>query len=87
MILDDPFSAIDRTTEKEIMKSLRQMAADSILIIISHRLSIFPDFDQVIWMDQGETAVSDHETLMQNCEDYSALYEIQSMKGGDKHEL
>ena len=87
MILDDPFSAVDKTTEKEIMNSLHQMASDCILIIISHRLSIFPEFNQVIWMDKGETAVSDHETLMQNCEDYSALYEIQSMKGGDKHEL
>ncbi|MDO4486245.1 MAG: ABC transporter ATP-binding protein [Bacillota bacterium] len=87
MILDDPFSAVDKETEKEIMVSLRRMASDCILIIISHRLSIFPDMDQVIWLDQGKTLVSDHNELMSGCEEYRELYNIQNGKGGCRHEI
>ena len=57
MILDDPFSALDINTEKEIFAHLRQMTADSIVLLISHRLYLFPEMDQVIWMEHGRTTV------------------------------
>lgn len=56
MILDDPFSALDKDTEKEIYENLRQMAKDNIIILISHRLYMFPDMDKVIWLDSNGAA-------------------------------
>ena len=38
LILDDPFSALDRKTEKEVFANLRKLAADSIVILLSHKI-------------------------------------------------
>ena len=77
-VLDDPFSAVDPTTERQIMEGLRQGAKDSIIILISHRLTRFPQLDQVIWMEGGQARVSTHEALMQDCPAYRELFEKQA---------
>lgn len=53
LILDDPFSALDRNTEQEVYTNLKAMTSDSIVILLSHRLYLFPEMDQVIWMEHG----------------------------------
>mgnify|MGYP000078508282 CR=1 FL=1 len=35
MILDDPFSALDKKTEAEIFSNIRQLAGDAIVLLIS----------------------------------------------------
>ncbi len=80
IILDDPFSALDQKTEAEIFAHIRILAKDSIVILISHRLYLFPELDQVIWMENGLTTVGTHSTLMKNCPSYADLYNLQ--KGG-----
>lgn len=57
LILDDPFSALDRNTEQEVYTNLKAMTSDSIVILLSHRLYLFPEMDQVIWMEHGHAAV------------------------------
>lgn len=54
LILDDPFSAVDRKTEEEILTNIRPMLKDSIVILISHRLHFFKDFDRVVWFRRRE---------------------------------
>ena len=78
MILDDPFSALDKTTEVEVFENVRKLASDSIVILISHRLYLFPQMDQVIWMNNGQIKVSDHETLMKTVPEYAELFLEQS---------
>ena len=78
MILDDPFSALDKTTEVEVFENVRKLASDSIVILISHRLYLFPQMDQVIWMNNGQIKVSDHETLMNTVPEYAELFLEQS---------
>ena len=85
MILDDPFSAVDTETEKEIMKNLRELARDSIVLLLTHRLVLFPELNQVLWMSDGRVTVSCHEELMRTNADYAALYRMQE-KGGGHHE-
>lgn len=77
MILDDPFSAVDRTTEEVIFRNMKAMTKKSIVILISHRLSCFPCLDRVIFIDDGKAWVSDHETLMRDDAEYRLLYETQ----------
>lgn len=48
MILDDPFSALDAKTEQQIFTNLRTYASDSILLLITHRLELLPQMDQVL---------------------------------------
>ncbi len=78
MILDDPFSALDKDTEEQVFNNLRKMASDSIVIIISHRLYLFPEMDKVIWMEDGHTVVGTHVEIMKQCPEYSKLYNVQS---------
>lgn len=77
LILDDPFSALDQKTETEIFAHLHALAKNSIVILISHRLYLFPELDQIIWMENGRTAVGTHSTLLQTCKAYADLYKLQ----------
>ena len=78
LILDDPFSALDRNTEREVYDNLKAMASDSIVILLSHRLYLFPEMDQVIWMEHGHAAVGTHEEIMEKYPEYAKLYEEQT---------
>lgn len=77
-VLDDPFSAVDKTTEQAIMAGLREQAAGGIVILISHRLTLFPELDQVVWVEGGHATVSTHAGLMQDCPAYRAFYTKQA---------
>ena len=83
LVLDDPFSALDRNTEAQIFENLKKLASDSIVLLISHRLYLFPELDQVIWMDGGNQAVGTHQELMESVPDYAALFHAQ--EGGPQY--
>ncbi|ABX42502.1 ATP-binding cassette domain-containing protein [Lachnoclostridium phytofermentans] len=85
LILDDPFSAVDRGTEQEIFENLRKLAADKVVILFSHRLYLFPKFDKVLFLYDGKGAYSTHAELMQENENYAELYQAQ-MAGGEHYE-
>lgn len=82
LVLDDPFSSLDRNTEKEIFQDLRKYAENRIVILISHRLYLFPQLDQVLYMENGQAICSRHEELIKQSEGYCRLYEVQE----DSHE-
>ena len=84
LILDDPFSALDRKTEDAVFAALRDYAKDKVVFLISHRLYHFPQMQQVIFMEDGKTAVGTHEELMAAVPAYRRLYESQT--GGKGHE-
>lgn len=84
MILDDPFSALDRKTEDAIFSNLRDYAKDKVVFLISHRLYHFPQMQKVIFMEDGKAAVGTHEELMADVPAYRRLYESQT--GGDRNE-
>ena len=84
-LLDDPFSAVDRSTEQELLQSLRQLAPQSVILLISHRLGIFPSLDSILWMEDGTTVQGTHAELMAKCPDYASLYRAQT-EGGTTNE-
>ena len=83
LILDDPFSALDKNTEKQIFANLKEQAQENIVILISHRLYLFPQMDQVIWMEDGKVTAGTHETLLHDVPEYNRLW---TEEGGDSHE-
>ena len=86
LILDDPFAAVDMATERKIFTSLRQDYSDRIILLISHRLSLFPNLDQVIWLNgDGTSVVATHEALYASCPAYRNLYDLQHAQGGAHH--
>ncbi len=78
LILDDPFSALDMQTEQKIFTTLQKLAKDCTVLLFSHRLSLFPQMTQVIWMENGLLTVSDHETLLHENPEYANLYHTQT---------
>ena len=84
LILDDPFSALDRKTEDAVFAYLQTYAKDKVVFLISHRLYHFPQMQQVIFMEDGRTAVGTHAELMASVPAYRQLYESQT--GGQTHE-
>ena len=84
LVLDDPFSALDRSTEDAIFAELQAYARDKVVFLISHRLYHFPQMQQIIFMEGGRTAVGTHEELMAAVPVYRQLYESQTgLKGGE----
>lgn len=84
LVLDDPFSALDRQTEDEVFARLKACAQDRIVILISHRLYHFPELRQIVFMQDGKADVGTHEALCASVPAYRALYESQT--GGAAHE-
>ena len=84
MILDDPFSALDRNTEDAVFANLREYAKDKVIFLISHRLYHFLQMQKVIFMEDGKTVAGTHAALMTSVPAYRRLYESQT--GGEGHE-
>ncbi len=84
LVLDDPFSALDRGTENTVFANLKDYARDKVVFLISHRLYHFPEMAKIVFMEGGKTTVGTHEELLTRCPAYRALYESQT--GGDGHE-
>ena len=89
LILDDPFSALDKNTEKQAFVNLQALAKDSIVLLISHRLYLFPEMDGVIWMENGKAVTGTHEELLKIVPEYESLYTSQvhtTENGGAEHD-
>lgn len=87
MILDDPFSAVDRQTEEMIWRNLRKEYKDSVILLISHRLSSFQYTDQVLMIHEDHTCeTGTHEELISRSSLYRELEQLQSVKGGEANE-
>ena len=84
MVLDDPFSALDRNTEDVIFSNLQNYAKDKVVFLISHRLYHFSHMQKVIFMENGKTIVGTHDELINSVPTYKKLYESQT--GGACHE-
>ena len=82
LVLDDPFSALDRKTEDAVFANLQAYAKDKVVFLISHRLYHFPQMQQIIFMDGGRTTVGTHNQLMEAVPAYRQLYESQTVKKG-----
>lgn len=79
-ILDDPFAAVDKPMELGIWNNMQGYLADHIVLLISHRLYLFPQFDQVIWLADAKPVVSTHEKLLATNREYAALYQMQTQE-------
>ncbi|MGN0715894.1 MAG: ABC transporter ATP-binding protein, partial [Anaerovoracaceae bacterium] len=77
LVLDDPFAAVDMETEAQIFQNLRFWAGDSVVLLISHRLAMFPNLNQVLWMEDGTVTASTHAELLRTKEQYRMFVEAQ----------
>ncbi len=78
IVLDDPFASVDKKTEKEIISHIRELSNESIVILISHRLSLFPELDEILVLHgDGTFSLDHHDKLMKEDKVYQHLYLLQ----------
>lgn len=79
-ILDEPSSALDPISEKEIIKMFMEITKGKIGIFISHRLSTAMLADKIIVMDKGRiTGIGTHKELLLTNEIYKTMYRLESL--------
>lgn len=80
-ILDEPSSALDPISEKEVIDMFLKMTEDKIGIFISHRLSTAMLADRIIVMNEGEIVGNGtHQELIKNNFVYKKMYELEGIK-------
>ncbi len=78
MLLDEATSALDSESEHHVQQALEALMRDRTTLIIAHRLSTIKHADQIAVLDQGKLVdVGNHSELMQSCELYQRLVELQ----------
>jgi ATP-binding cassette subfamily B protein len=81
MILDDPISQVDIKTGQTIINTIRSMAGEKTIIIVSHRLSAVRFADQIITLDGGRIIESGtHSELMANDRYYAKTFRLQEIE-------
>ncbi|AZR74388.1 hypothetical protein BBF96_13925 [Anoxybacter fermentans] len=84
LILDEATSAVDTATEENIYRALFQKRDQFGCIIVSHRLVSVMGADKIYMMKDGRIiAYGTHKELMENCDEYKALYGAQISLEGD----
>ena len=54
LLLDEPTSAVDVETEREIQEALREVSHNRTVITIAHRLNTIADADEIYVFENGE---------------------------------
>ena len=79
LILDEPTAAIDARAEAEIFSHFRDLTANKISIIISHRFSTVRMADHIIVLEQGKIQEEgSHTDLLDNGGQYATLFNLQA---------
>ncbi|WP_394565338.1 peptidase domain-containing ABC transporter [Bradyrhizobium sp. 31Argb] len=79
LILDEATSALDSESEMIIRRNLRRIAEGRTVIIVSHRLSMLADANQILVIDRGRIVdVDHHDRLLSECMIYRHLWNQQT---------
>lgn len=81
LLLDDPVSQVDMETGNAMIQTIRNLAANRTLIIVSHRLSAVEKADKIIVLNRGEIVEEgNHEALMSRGGYYARMFDLQKIE-------
>ena len=90
LILDDSVSAVDTKTEKIILDNLKATRKGKTTILIAHRISTIENMNKILFIDDGKViAFGTHQELIDTCQDYANMVELQKLEdeyGGENNE-
>lgn len=78
LILDDCTSALDAATEAMVLKNIGKESEEMTVLLVSQRISTVMKADRILCMEDGRICgFGSHESLMEHCETYRAIYRSQ----------
>ncbi len=84
LILDDSTSACDMKTERQIRAQLMSKLKGTTILVIAQRIASVKECDSILVLDNGlPVGLGKHDELLQNCEIYREIDEIQKKGVGD----
>jgi ATP-binding cassette subfamily B protein len=86
VIWDEPTAPLDAKAEHAVYESLRKLAADRTVILITHRLASIRNADRIFFLERGRVVEQgDHGELLRINGRYAGLYRLQTeMHGVDE---
>ncbi len=82
LILDDSSSALDYRTDMCLRRALRERYGESTTVTVAQRVSSVCHADLILVLEKGKAiGIDRHEELLENCEEYRLIYDMQ-MGGG-----
>ena len=73
-IFDDSFSALDFKTDSEVRKSLKEVTAQSTVLIVAQRVASIMDADKIIVLNEGNiVAEGSHQELLRKSKIYHKI--------------
>jgi ATP-binding cassette, subfamily C, bacterial CydC len=79
LVLDEPTANLDPLTEHELLDAAYEVMRDRATLVITHRLVLMDDMDQILVLDGGRIVErGTHEELLQTGGLYSHMVEVQS---------
>ena len=78
IMFDESTSSLDNESQLKIQRVIERLADSHTIIIVAHRLSTIINADQIIYLkDHQVEAIGTHAQLMETCQDYKNLYEVE----------
>ena len=79
-LFDDAFSALDVHTDARVRAAVREVSAESTVIIVSQRISTVAEADHVVVIDDGRVVgTGTHESLLVDCPTYAEFADSQAI--------
>lgn len=81
LILDDALSAVDTSTEEQILKNLKENRKGKTTIFIAHRISTIQNADCIVVLENGKmTQCGTHKELISQEGFYRETYQMQQLE-------
>ena len=82
LILDEPTSSLDASTEENIKNSIKRASKHRTTITIAHRISTIKNSDRILVLDKGKiVSQGTHEELFKECSVYRRMSLLQNIDG------
>ncbi|HBU12427.1 MAG TPA: multidrug ABC transporter ATP-binding protein [Clostridiales bacterium] len=73
-IFDDSFSALDYATDRNLRAALKEITAESAVIVVAQRITSISRADQIVVMNNGAVEdIGTHEELLARCRTYQEI--------------
>ncbi len=78
ILLDEATSSLDAESEEIVQNAIINLTQNKTTLVIAHRLSTIHNADKIFVLKNGKIVdAGNHEYLIENCEEYKALYKKQ----------